>query len=700
MNEPIEELPGGPARAPSATGAAFHPVVVALLLAAVTLLVYWPVSSQDYNPYDDPDYVTTNPPVLAGLSRQGIKWAFTTAHACNWHPMTWLSLMMDVELFGPDASAQHIVNLLFHVANAVLLFWVLRQLTGTLWRSATVSAFFALHPLHVESVAWISERKDTLSAFFFLLTLLAYERYVRAARSSRSLAPSLSRPTLLYYCLSLLCFALGLMSKPMLVTVPFVLLLLDYWPLGRWQPGVGATGAVLLKRLIWEKVPFFLLSAAVCVVTVLVQTKAAMSTAQLSTTARIENALVSYGRYLGKTLWPEPLSLFYPLPERWSSGQVALGTMLLASLSALALWRGRKFPFLVTGWFWFVGMLVPVIGLVQVGSQSIADRYTYLPLIGLFIVVAWSVGGMLGRQRLAKGLAGGAAVLTLAACAIQTRHQLGYWQNPEKLFRHALAVGGESLIPYADLASVLWHRGQTNAATAVYSRMLELDPRFVPAHMGLGFALAELGDFERAIGHYQKVLQADPSNLDARLDLAQALAAAGRSAEAISQYREVLRLDTNSLQAFFNLGCIFAHAGQLDDAITNFRRALQISPDVAMIHNHLGKALAAKGLTSEAIEQLNEALRLDPNLDLAHANLADLLVSQGNFEAADPHYRLALKSRPGDASLHRRMAETLAHEGKPTEAKLEWAEVLRLKPDDTDAQAQLRALDADGNRQN
>jgi tetratricopeptide (TPR) repeat protein len=701
MNKPIEELRGGAVREPSATGATVHPVVLALLLAAITLLVYWPVSSQDYIPYDDMDYVTANPPVLAGLSWQGIKWAFTTGHAYNWHPLTWLSLMVSVELFGSDASAQHIVNLLFHVANTVLLFWVLRRLTGTLWRSALVAAFFALHPLHVESVAWVSERKDVLSAFFFLLTLGAYAQYAQSSHHASTPSRSaLHAPRSFFYLLALALFGLGLMSKPILVTVPFVLLLLDYWPLGRFQPGVGANGAVLLKRLIWEKVPFFLLSAAVCVVTVLVQSKAELSTEQLSTTARIENALVSYGRYLGKTLWPEQLSLFYPRPVHWSGGQVALGAMVLVSLCALAFWCGRKFPFLVTGWFWFVGMLIPVIGLVQVGSQSMADRYTYLPLIGLFIAVAWGVEAMLGRQRLAKGVASGAAVLALAACAVQTRHQLGFWENPEKLFRHALAVGGESLVPYVSLAHALWQGGQTNAATAIYKRMLEIDPRFVPGHMGLGFALAERGDFEGAAAHYQQVLQTDPNNLDVRLDLAHALAAAGRNAEAISQYQDVLKLDTNSLQAFFNLGCVLAHAGQFDDAITNFQRALQLSPDVAMIHNHLGRALAAKGLTSQAVEQLNEALRLDPNLDLAHANLGDLLVSQGNFEAADAHYRLALKSRPEDASLHRRMAETLAHEGKPADAKLEWTEALRLKPDDTNAQDQLRALDAGGNRQN
>ncbi|MES1180725.1 MAG: hypothetical protein ABUL66_02560, partial [Verrucomicrobiota bacterium] len=419
-----------------------RPRLVALLLALATLLVYLPVTRNGFVNFDDGDYVTGNRLVKDGLTWAGIRWAFTTFHASNWHPLTWLSHMLDCQLFGLSPGAHHCVNVLWHAANTVLLFVLLLRLTSSLWPSAFVAALFAWHPLHVESVAWVAERKDVLSTCFALLTLLAYTRYAQSTTSDRrQVAGGFSSSFFILHSsfyLALVCFALGLMAKPMLVTLPFVMLLLDYWPLKRFS-----VSAFRFYRfpLLLEKLPFFLLAAVSCVITYRAQ-DAGASVASLERVPlhlRLENSLVSYPAYLLKTIWPANLAVIYPLPKEIPGIAAATAAAVLIFFSTVVARARQRSPYLLVGWLWFLGTLVPVIGLVQVGSQSMADRYTYFPLIGVFIAAAFGVHALAVRFQFPK-LAAAAAGLTLTACVGLAENQLRHWRDSESLFAHAVAV--------------------------------------------------------------------------------------------------------------------------------------------------------------------------------------------------------------------------------------------------------------------
>ncbi|MGD0208886.1 MAG: tetratricopeptide repeat protein [Verrucomicrobiota bacterium] len=623
-----------------------NPVCLCLLLAAVTLVVYWPVTRYDFVNYDDPDYFSSNTHVQAGLTSDNVGWAFCTGYASNWHPLTWLSLMLDRELSGPGPAGPHFTNLLFHLANTVLLFLLLRQLTGLRrdpsasstqaaanWRSAFVAALFALHPLHVESVAWISERKDVLSMFFGLLALWAYARYAQKrsrveSRESNATAESLAldpRPSTFDYSLALLFFVLGLMSKPMLVTLPFVMLLLDYWPLQRFKVQ-GSKFKV--QSLVREKIPFFVLSAISCVVTFIAQQKggAVVKLARISMTDRVANAFVSYARYLDKTLWPSPLANPYPHPGHWEFPLVIYSVALVAGLSAIAVLFARRFPFFFTGWFWFAGTLVPVIGLVQVGDAAMADRYTYLPLIGVLIVLVWGAGAVCANWRVPGPLIIFLAAIILTACAWRTRDQSGYWKNSGTLFRHTLAVTENNYVACNDLGTWLSGNGQ----------------------------VAE------AMDYFRKSLQIKPDNPD----------------------------------ALYNLGNAFAKLGNWDEAINNYQCALQVTPNQADILNNLGFALAAKKQFADAIACFEAALKLDPDCADAHNNLATVLFIQKRFNEAVRHFRAALRITPGNPQIYSNLGDALVKQGQTTEAVRCYREALRLKPGDPEIKAKLQALGA------
>ncbi len=411
--------------------------LVALVLALVTLLVYLPVRTHDFVLVDDPDYLTANSMVQAGLTWKGVAWAFTTWHASNWHPLTWLSLMGDCEWFGLNPGPHHLVSVLFHAVNAVLLFVILTQMTQAFWPSAFVAALFAWHPLHVESVAWAAERKDVLSTFFALLTLWAYARYAQgksAAGAPRGAATGLRRISgKSSYWMAWLFFALGLLAKPMLVTLPFLLVLLDYWPLQRTSDRIpGSREPSILIRRIGEKWPFLVLSAGSCVITFLAQREKSVATlAEIPFGLRCDNALIAYVCYLLKTIWPTQLTVFYPLPDWLSGWEVAGAVAVLVSISGLAWMRRRSNPYLLTGWLWFLGTLVPVLGVVQVGAQSMADRYTYLPLIGIFIMVAFGIQTLAPRFRHGPRLISIAAVVVLAACLIACSQQLNHTKDSD-----------------------------------------------------------------------------------------------------------------------------------------------------------------------------------------------------------------------------------------------------------------------------
>src|ERR1017187_5611985 len=538
----------------------FRPRFIGLLLALITLLAYLPASRDGFVNYDDQDYVTENSVVQKGLTWTGIKWAFTTGHASNWHPITWLSHMADCELFGLNPGAHHLVNVLFHTANVVLLLVLLLRLTGELWPGVFVAALFAWHPLHVESVAWISERKDVLSTFFALLTLLAYTRYAKAVTSDRwqvtrtnsTLSPVTRHPSRFYW-LALFFFALGLMSKPMLVTLPFVMLLLHYW---------------------------------FC------------------------NALVSYGLYLLKMVWPVGLAVFYPLSEHltWMLMAATASAVVLAIISSFVWRAGRARAYLPVGWLWFLGTLVPVIGLVQVGGAALADRYTYIPSIGVFIAVTFGVRDLANRFQFPKKAIATPAVLILATCLILTENQLRYWHDNETLFAHALAVTKNNHIAHVNLGVALEQKGKLNEALAEYRAAEQLAPELYHIHNNLGNLLDNLGH---------------PNN-------------------ALTEYRWAVLLNPSLPSLHNGAGIVLVELGRFDEAMSQFKEAAQLDPTYPWAHFEIGKMRLKQGRDAEAIDEFLEALRIDPNNFQILAYTAHVLAADENPQIRDGQTALVL----------------------------------------------------------
>ena len=688
------------------------PTLASVLLAVITLVIFLPVARNDFVNYDDTEYVSANPHVQ-GLRWSNVVWAFTTGHSSNWHPLTWLSHMVDWQLFGSRPAAHHLVNVGFHIANTILLFLFLRRITDAHWRSAFVAALFAWHPLHVESVAWASERKDVLSALFFLLTLMAYRCFSHDS-GSREPAPSPvgataandqsllttcyvasgSAPARRCYGVALVCFALGLMSKPMLVTVPFVLLLLDFWPLRRLSLPIAP---VRLGGLLLEKAPFFALSLASCIVTFLVQRKGGAVSTSISLGARLANAVVAYVRYLGDCFWPRRLSVLYPHPGHWPAWEVAAAATVLLTISVLVVVSWRKRPYLVVGWCWFLGMLVPTIGLIQVGVQSMADRYMYLPSIGVFLMVAWGIRELL-RQRESLGetgaaeatgpLAAGAGVV-LFACAILSMKQIGYWKDSETLFRHAVEVTRSNYLAYNNLGFYLSGKGQTAAAMENYVKALEINPAYEDAHNNIGFALAGRKQYAEAIAHYQAALRIKPNHVEVHNNLGNALADTGQIDQAIEHYRIVLKQNPDHADAHNNLGIALSMKGQFDEAMEHFHAALRLKPDYASAHSNLGNAYAVQHKLDDAIREYQESLRLNPKDHQAHNNLANALSEQGRLDEAITHYTEALRLNVENPEANYNLGLALVRKGKQSEALAHFQEALRLKPDYAEARQQL-----------
>jgi len=579
-----------------------RPRLIGWLLALVTLLVYLPVCRYQFVVYDDNDYVTENHVIQQGLTWTGIKWAFTTWHASNWHPLTWLSHMLDCELFGLSPGPHHLVNVAFHVVNVVLLFTLLLRLTHALWPAAFVAALFAWHPLHVESVAWIAERKDVLSTCFAFLTLLAYSSYAQKRSSvegqvSKAVPALDPRLSTLDYFLALVCFALGLLAKPMLVTLPFVMLLLDYWPLQRLST-LNPQPSTLL-RLVLEKWPFFLLTAGACLVTYLAQSQrggsAVVSLEHISLPYRLSNAATSYGRYLLKALWPVDLAVFYPMSEDVVHVRItgAVTALALAAVSWLAWRQRRSCPYLLVGWFWFLGTLVPVIGLVQVGSAALADRYTYFPLVGPFITLAFGARDLIRHFRLPQTAAATVAALLLAVCLLLTANQQRYWRDSESLFAHAVAVTTDNAFALNNLGVALEEKGRPEEAIARYREALRIAPELIQAQYNLGNLLDKLGRPEEARAELHRAVLLDPSQPYIHNTLGAVLVKLGRYDEARGEFIEAERLDPHYSWAPFNLGDMYLKQGRDAEAIEEFRRALRLDPDNYQILASVAHVLAA-----------------------------------------------------------------------------------------------------------
>ncbi len=701
-----------------------------LFLFIATATAYWSVRNHEFVNYDDGLYVTKNRNVQAGLTWDGIKWAFTTTHASNWHPLTWLSHMLDYEIYGPKPGGHHLSSLLFHAANTLLLFLVLSKMTGAPWRSGFVAALFGLHPLHVESVAWVAERKDVLSTFFWLLTMWTYARYAE-------------RPGLSRYLLVLLFFAFGLMSTPMLVTLPFVMLLLDYWPLNRLRPGHGDEDSVQTQslfitsgkesptlHLILEKVPFLVLAGIASVVTLFAQQHggALRSLESVSADVRIANALVSYVNYIIKMAWPQELAVLYPHPGNTLPMWKAWGAALLLVCVSFLVFRARRTrPYLPVGWLWYLGTLVPVIGLVQVGGHAVADRYSYVPLIGLFVIISWGMADLGGRVRCGRFVLATSAATLLLAFTARTWFQVGHWQNSMALFKRTLDVTsdnyvahnnlGLALAEHGDLEEAIAHysfamhinpnyakaynnmgvalaeQGKLKKAAAGYSEALRINQDYEDAHYNLGNALAEHGNLKEAIAHYSEALRIKPDFAKAHINLAKALASQGKLREAIAHYYEALRIEPDNATAHGNLGAALADQGELDQAIVHFSKALRIAPDDAKAHHNMGIALARLGKMDEAIAHYSEAIRITPNDSKVHSNLGAALVDQGRLEEAISHYSKVLEITPDDADTHFNLGHALAQQGRYKQAIRHFSEALRINPGDTEARENLRAFE-------
>ncbi|PYI58141.1 MAG: hypothetical protein DMC59_09190, partial [Verrucomicrobia bacterium] len=587
-------------------------LLILLGLAVVTFGIYAQVIGHRFIVLDDISYVEENPAVNRGVTLGGLAWAFTTFREGNWHPLTWIAHMIDSQIFGTFAGGHLLVNALIHTANTLLVFWILLRTTHARWSSALVAALFALHPLHVESVAWASERKDTLSAFFGLLSLIAYVRYAEA-RSIRR------------YAWVAITLALGLLAKPMLVTWPFVMLLLDYWPLGRLADPIGkehqrsashreaATG---IGSLVWEKLPLFALVAASAVVTSVAQSRAgAVQTfTEVPIALRLSNALVSYAKYLLLAFWPNDLAVFYPFREAViPAWQIIGAALLLIGITGSCFFQRKIRPYLIVGWLWFLGTLVPVIGLVQVGAQTMADRYFYIPSIGLFIAIVFGLADIAERRRVAPWLGAAIANVVLLVLATLTNAQIQRWSDSFTLFKHTLTVAGPS----------------------------------VAAEDALGLAMHNNGQLDEAAAHFEKALQMQPDDYLALLNMGVIRFYQGRVPEAIEYAQAAIRSDAGAAKAHNLLGMALAKQNRNDAALDEMRRAVKLAPKNAEIRNNLGLALAQLGRIPEAIDEFHEAVRLDPDkAAAAHANLGRALLGSGKARESIPEFEAALRLNP------------------------------------------------------
>ncbi len=694
-------------------------LLLSLLLAAVTLAIFWPVGHHDFINFDDPDYVTENEWVKRGLTGAGVHWAFTTGHAGNWHPVTWLSHMLDVTLFGLEAGKHHLVNLGFHVANAILLLVLLNSMTGALWRSAFVAALFAIHPLHVESVAWVAERKDVLSTFFGLLTLIAYGRFAQCKMQNAKCKiaeeelggggqykitnSKLVSGGKVWFGAALAFFALGLMSKAMLVTWPFVMLLLDVWPLNRISlvPRVLSLASWRVwKRLVIEKLPFFALTIASSFVTSLVQSQGgAVSTAgNLPLDDRLANAFASYLKYLGKTFWPTDLAIFYPHPdlrypasEQWPLALIVTTALLLIGISVLAIRRLKQQPYLATGWFWYLGTLVPVIGIIQVGTQAMADRYSYVPLIGIFICVVWAGTDLLTHLRIGRAALALVGTAAVAACVVVTHFQVQTWQNDLTVFGHALAVTRNNHVAQSILGKALARQGKNELALEHFRAALAAYPNHADAHQDLGATFYTMGKYQEAIEQFQAQLQARPNQFRTYSGLGAAYWALGADDKAQENYAQALSLNPDYPPANHGMGAVLFSKGRFTEASVFFARTLERMPNHTDALGAQGRTLAFLGRWTEAETYLRRVVTPDAAPDLQVA-LGHVLAETGRTNEAKPYFDNARRQEPKLAEQYLQQGKVYLASGQAQPAWAAFSIAARLDPESAAAQENLGLL--------
>jgi len=619
-------------------------ILSVLVMIALILVIYWPVQSYDFINYDDHGYVTSNNIVQAGFTCNSFREAFSKNYLGNLHPLTMLSHMLDWQLFGPRAGGHHWTNVIIHILNTFLLFLLFNKLTGAMWRSAFIAVLFAIHPINVESVAWISERKNVLSTFFWIATMLFYVRYVRF--------PSWKR-----YLPVVIGFALGLMSKPMLVTLPFTLLLLDYWPLGRMKikqqledQTNETTGDTLRKKrilfLVLEKVPLFILSAIFSYLTLFAQKNVgALSSLQsFPLLYRLGNAVISYLLYIRKMFWPFDLAAFYPLNYNISLWQVVLSSVLLIVVTISVCTYFRKLPYLLMGWLWYLGTLVPVIGIVQVGDQAMADRYAYIPFIGLFIMLTWGTFDILKKYFSSK-ITLIIALSVIVALTIASRRQVQYWQNTFTLFSHALNVTQNNYVAHSNVAGELLMQNKVNEAIIHCEKALSLNPNNYNALVRIARAYDLLGENNKAIDALRRAIKVHPEYAKAYNDLCILLLKAGKVQDAMKEYRKAVELSSNedNLEFHYNFGNILAAQGYYDEAIIQYNQVLRIQPHNAVVHFNLAILLLRQEKTDDALNHFQEAIKIQPQYAKAHYQLSLILKQKGLTEEANRHYQEAIR---------------------------------------------------------
>ena len=547
-------------------------ILICLLLTIIIIITFWGIQHYDFV-FDDAVYVTNNAHVTKGLTADNILWALTTTDAGFWHPLTWLSLLIDYELYGLNAGGYHWVNLLFHIGSTILLFLALNRMTGSLYCSGFVAALFAIHPLHVESVVWIAERKDVLSTFFWMLTMWLYVYYV-------------NRPGVWRYCIVLCAFILGLLSKPMLVTLPFVLLMFDYWPLNRFGLSSNKKQAV---SLVLEKAPLVVVSIIMIVVTFYTEQKAGvvLSFELVPPELRLMNVVVSYVEYIKKMFWPQDMAVFYPYFTTLPIGKVLLSGLVLIVISLFAVRQWKERPYLAVGWLWYIGTLVPVIGIIQIGSHAMADRYTYVPLIGLFIMMAWGTTEMMKHWSFNKYLIPVGAIAVIFILMTCSRIQLQVWKNSITLFQHAINVTTKNYLAHNNLGEALASKGEYEAAVYHYREAIKIRPNYALAHTNLGVILVLHSNFDEGIKHFHESLKIEPNYSRAQLYLADTLLRKGECDESIALYYKILQIEQDNPDLYNNLGVALACRGKINEAIHCFESAIKIKPDYAEARNNL-----------------------------------------------------------------------------------------------------------------
>ncbi|MBN2375882.1 MAG: tetratricopeptide repeat protein [Sedimentisphaerales bacterium] len=656
-------------------------LILSLLLILAVAGVYYQVLSHEFVNYDDLAYVGENEHVLPGFTTEGIAWAFTTNWTANWHPLTWLSLMLDCQIAAPKNTPPmvHFTSLTLHIANTLLLFLVFWKMTGSIWPSWFLAIIFGVHPVHVESVAWAAERKDVLSTFFWLAVMAVYISYAR-------------RHTVPKYLAMTLLFILGLMAKPMLVTLPIVLLLLDYWPLNRLK------SAKNLAPLLLEKIPLFIITLASCVVTFIFQRSVGVvkSLDVLSIPMRLGNAATSYVSYISKMLWPQNLAVFYPYDFFQTTLQFASAAALLLFLTILLIWLGRRHRFLTVGWLWYLGTMIPVIGLVQVGIQAMADRYTYIPSIGFFVVIIWGsllLADRLHLPRLLPGIIGIIAVSILAVCCW---FQVATWKNNETLYKHAIAVTENNNVAHNNLAVALKQQGRIDEALHHWQTVLQIYPDYRDSILGLGPTLVDHGKPEQAVATYEKYLKLCPNDLEIRKMLAYALSKAGQNDQAFAEYQKVLlRAEDISLRK--GIAQLFEKGKRYDLALKHYQKILELKPEDSAVRTLLAHALYQLGRYDESFAEYQKALKSTNNLPLRRG-VAGLMEKQKRFDLAIEQYQAILKAQPNDYSACEKIGFLYFSQKKYDDAITWFTQSTKISPNQPSAHSNLASALALANR--